>query len=717
MRINRFLSIFSLLLAFVLFFPGCDSGSTPPDKPGTPGTSYNGMVFVRKVGTNSYAYVSIYTTSSRLITPKTGDSYATAVVSFNADGDSNYNNDPKSKGTITIQNGSLVFTPGQGYSGSPCSGVLTGSGSATTLSMNQIPGTSYSGEMELSRTSVIATGENPFGPNDFINPDDNSPVSPTNPTSPVNPNAPPIAVGGNYVPGKIVTNFIITEYPKWGPEPSIGNLSINGVPGKTDNAAYRRMYFEGDPFNLAGTGIQVRVTYNDGTWEDLLTESQVAAAFAVEPPEFRRTVQKGSATVGVSSLNTGFNYIGNLSTNGGQVDYTLYYKEGFGNSSVLARSGTLPDTTWRLSATFKGPFDGNIYPIREINYVGNTSLDEWLEDEDRVFPPERTDVSVKVKWWGNGNASIADGNYSFTVEGRLINYHNRGETNIPLTDQSPTEIKLSDRKYQLLLPASGRETATTENPIYLNVAIGNWSVPFAVKAYRKVEKIEKSNPPSFSEQIIFDDPRLYGNGTGTTPLEKSLHWLNKLQGGSIKVSYTGTTKTRTRSMLDAFNTFNTMGLNFIRYNAGPFTTAKGAIGLYYYGKEIVGYEVPVFTNLVGITIKTKLANNSTPILYSSVPDNERTFLKNMVTVNAIYEAGKGGTTISRTDTFGEIFGKNENGKNISCVGVFDSTIDANLTKATTNYLKKPPELTTVRVGFTTGAVRKYTDFQIGAVGY
>jgi hypothetical protein len=727
MKKMRFLNIFSVLLALVLFFPGCDSDNTNSNQPAS---KYNGSLFVKQVdkATNTCVYVSIYsnTTISGIIKPEVGKtySYASALAKFDQYDDIIGEPEIKSRGTVTVNaNGNLIFKPNEG---STCTGTLSGN----TLTMDRVPGTTYyTVELEYNRSTTSASPNSPLGTAPLIpGGEDPPPTSPTNP--PADPNAPLPAADGKYVPGKIPISFKVEVEPNWGPLPSIStDRTIMAYYNSNTTPKNRRLYFEGDKFSLAHTGIRVVVNYNDGT-SDTWMNDEVLEHFYVEPPEFRlkNSPAKYKSQPGQSSFfNSAFSYSVSITSNTETVEYKLFYKEGFGNSSIL---GTIPtvSNSWTLTS-IHGPPNGNIFPIREITYTaGTSSLLEWLEDEVRVFPNGRvkditnkdTDVYVSVKWWGSdyawsyppsgsdwtwnnslGVVSIENGNYSSTHEDRGINWHTRGVQ----------DFKLQDRNFELS-NTNNLQAAKASAPAIFNVKIGSWEVPFSVNAFREVDKIVKSGSLDTKQQVIFDDPRLWGDEKN--PL-KNLHWLNKLTGGGITISYLGTKTTRTRSMLEAFNI---QGLNFIEYNQTPFTTAKGSIAVNYFKDRIVGYEVPVYSNLVGIRIEPTSSNKPYPILLAAQKHDQDSFLKDMVTVYALYERGKGGTTVERQDTWGQIKGRLANDQNQSCEGDFDSNIAGLLTKATINYLKTPPVPTTVRVGFTPrGSTRKYTDAQIYAVGY
>jgi len=733
----RFLYIFTVLFALVLFFPGCSNGSTPEKPPTTP--TNNGALFSGKnPNANNYIFVSIYQTkpTGKLISPKKDESwfYAVAVVTFNQNGV------PKptttSKGTITVENdNSLTFKADTGY-GNPQSAKGTLNEDDDTLTMITVPGTVIIGtvKMELDMP-ITATPEKPFGidDDDFSEPGSTSPTNPP-PTGPTGPSL-------DYNAGKIATSIEIFRHPEWGKLPS-GNFSImNVVSGNNFDPNKRNMYFEGDPVNFYGTNIEVRVNFSDGTWTDpYIKADKINEWFVVEPPDFwldkvyAQTWYNNGAGVGqTSDLGSAFKY-GQISTdNSTPRTYTLYLKEGFGNSSILPasiNSTLLPNTDWKLSATFKGPPNGNIFPIKEISYRnGNSSLREWLEDEVRVFPRDLTppirdvnnkDLILDVKWWGFngkmtgtkwdvGDSSITNGSFSADFEGREINFHTRALGTYEL-----------NKRDSLLNVESIPNQVTVTDPVKFTVAIGTWSVPLSASEYHKVAQIVSSRTPDWDNHIIYDDPRLYSPVPNDPAI--NLHWLDKLRGGEITVSYVGTNTKRTRTIQQAFNN---VGIGFIKYNAVPFKDAKGSVALNYFQTQILGYEVRVYNNLVEINIDPKGNDYKPyPVLNYTNGDNHEKYLEKMVWVRATYENGKDGLRVTRNDTYANTrptvtAGENKTkpNENISSIGTFESNINDSLVKATKNYNKTPAESTKVRVYFNINGVKKYIDTQIGAVNY
>jgi hypothetical protein len=726
MRKIRFFYIFPVLLALVLFFPGCSNGSTP-EKPPAANTK-NGFLFCGQNGSN-YIFLSIYqeTTPVKLNSPKKGESwfYAVVVVTFDEDGDVK-SKSVTSKGTVTVgDDDKLTFKADTGFVTLPLTTTGTLALSDGTISMKGVPGTIFWDIIMDIEFDITATPEKPFGlePDDFTKPEPPSTEPPPSTTSPD---------GVPYKAGKIVTKFYIIRNPEWGQVPSAMLYSstspytlhpiINVIndSGSNFDVNKRNMYFEGDPVNLTGTNIEVMIEFSDGELKPVKA-NEIKQWFVVEPPEFKLDTKKTTLAVGQTSL-TSFNYGTSIQTDISREDYTLYLKNGFSNSEIYSK---LP-SSWQLSATFKGPPNGNIFPIKEITYNGNSSLREWLEDEVRVFPDhdikdfDNKEPSVRVKWWGYnkestittpfeaGGTSIAGGSFSFNLEGRETNFHNR--------DFKDYTLRKSNFLLDVVIPNS---PVTVVNPVTINVGIGAWSVPLKASTYHEVDKIESFKQPTFTNQIIFDDPRLYGNPKDPA---KNLHWLDKLAGGEIKVNYVGTDTKRIKPIQEAFDN---VGLNFINYNAGPFTSARGSVALNYYNTQVLGYEVLVYSNLVGIEIDTKpnLENTPYPVLKKANDDNFEKYLKEMVWVRAIYEAGKDGPRVKREDTYKDAretvyIGTNERpNENRSSTGTFTSNIDTSLVKATNNYKKVPKESTTVRVTFNTGGVKKYKDTQIGAIDY
>jgi len=257
MRKIRFFSILLAILALALFFPGCEDDppiETPPPPP-PPVATNNGSVFCAKITSTLYLYVSIYSETSRLVSPKSGDSYAVALISVDSDGNLAYDGVPKSAGTITVANGMLNFTPSANYPGQQAgSGTLNGN----TLTMQRVPGTPYTTPINLTiRSDVIASSSGPFGSNNSgltIPPNSGSPGGSTGGSS----NKTPPAPSEPFVAGRYVKNV------EWKTLPKITKV------------------YEGMKVDLAGTGFEVLITYDDDSTTTVTSPSSVK----VYPPYY-----------------------------------------------------------------------------------------------------------------------------------------------------------------------------------------------------------------------------------------------------------------------------------------------------------------------------------------------------------------------------------------------------------------------------------------------
>jgi len=676
MRKTRFFIIIAAVLALIM--AGCDNGSTPDDK--KPNTS-NGTLYSGKAVGSRYLYLSIYsyTPQTKAIVPKDNDFYAATEVTFNSAGVAASN--PISMGTITVSGNNLTFNPGTGYDAK-----LNGTGtlSGSVLKLTKVPGTSsYSNiELEIDRPTITASPDNPFGNNgDFSVPGSN-PSNPTNPTNPTDPTDPQGTA--EFKPGRILQSFRIITGPEWKDSPTLITTK-NGT--KTDS---RTLYYEGDPITLSGTGIQVQLNWSDGKSETV-NDSWVAKNFVIDPPDIR---------LASYTYTTRPWYDDNVGGDGNRATYTLYYKWGYTNNAITSKvtikkptmTGnnsipTYPIADASLAQEFHGPRNDAIWVIKQIDYntpaAANSAdktpaLADWYEDDSDF---NRGDVKVKVQWDATGTYERKD-----NAQIKTLSANNK---------------------------ATLGTTSTSVTALY-----GSHSIDFKVSYVRKVEKIEIGTAPNLStQQLIFDDHRLFG------AVPNKLYWLDRLYDingyskATIKITYAGG-GTKTRDIVNAFNNQAKKFSNESFIDPPVISTdANSAIRFTYFGQNY-GYEVPVYNTLKSIEVTSRPGTDNPPIMKKTdtYTETETDFFKNKVLVTAYYESGKNGPQIKRTDTWIQMNDPNTGNRSVSADAKLYSDVMDYVTEATERYANKK-EYTKIRVYFNTGDVEKYKDISIGALGY
>ena len=624
MKKQVFFGLFAVLLAFLLILSGCSDGNSP----GSSGD--NAILYWGESGSTTIALViadpSAVEGYKAAYSPKTGHFYALMVITATS------SDDPVSAGEIAISGSQLTFKPSAdlGYNHASFTGTLAND----YVILATIPGTSYTnvrldsaGTYKIEDENDIFGGGIPSGPS-TPDPDDYDDGGGSSGNS--NASGPPTATGGDYNPGRIVTDINVTIAPTF--------------PALVSGTTYAQ-YYEGDLIDATtfkNSGITVAVTFSDGQIVNY-NESNIMQNFVIVPPDI---------------------------PDGTPVTHALYYKTGFTNSV------TAPTSPGYTGNTFTGPKANHII----ASYTQTkTALAEWFED-DVVFN-STTPVSVTLTY---------------------------DTTNNP-TRKTRTFSLSKDHKAAL----------TGSPPSGLNVSVGSKTISFSVGVVHKVAAIAISSVPRFVPQVLFDDPRLI-NAAATPDEGVNAHWLNRLQDGSITVSYLTSSTKRTRGFVEAYNL---AALVASSGNEHAFITAPGSLaskaGLYftYYGTS-VGMEVPIFNTLNSIAVVSSDGKQITMIGPSSsagTAEPATAFLEKRVRVYAIYQSGgKNGPTLRRTDVYNEI-----NGTGASCNSGLTTTVDAAwLIAASTRYNNAKGSLTSARVTLTppSGAA-KSASIDIAAVGY
>jgi hypothetical protein len=488
---------------------------------------------------------------------------------------------------------------------------------------------------------------------------------------------------------------------------------INSVNNQNTTKADTVCYFEGDLITQAiigSKGMVVKIEYSEGDPETI-SGNDIWTRFTIDPPDFR------------------FN-------SSGAYDYNLYLKKGFTNKNAVGSSS--------LSAAFKGPGDakattggyahGGGYVVKiggaasgisdlAIGAPAASRITEWYED-DFVFKGPATLLVYYDRDTPVGSASFSWGTNSvpgYISSAGIASYPN------PIRNYNLAKVNNVDTVVPRQVPINSSHnykaeaTGVTSGLANLKVEYGTHSANFDVLTLLKVDKIALTTVPQFKEQVVFDDPRLFG--PATSPLTQDLinaHWLSKIQDAVLQVTYKGGAagKQRTIGMTEAYNNalHTTSSPNFLALPDATNLT-RAALGFKYFGAETV-YDLFVFNSLVSISVKGSTA--ATPIMsYSSatgINQVHKDFM-NMIKVSAIYQCGKNGVTLEREDAWRltQEFTPN----NASCSSVFSSNVDPAFCRRASASFSNGGKLTkaTVTLRPSNGSAAKTASIEIGAVGY
>jgi hypothetical protein len=624
-----------MVLALLLNFPGCDNNSPDNNQPAP-----NGVVYHSNVGDN-HIFVGIFTPNeTRSTLPRDGDSFAVAVGTLQANGNLNYN--VVSNGTVTTgAEGAITLRPSN-----TAHSTASGRWTSSSLELDRVPGTTHTAiTFSVSRSNVVANPDNPFGS-----------AGPSIPSSGGDGgnegggntsggggggNTPPTATR-DFDPGKIPVTITVVRDPSF----------LRTQVGAGQN---REHFFEGDAvhLNLANTGIQVRVVYNDGS-DELISAANVGSRFVFFPPDFRR---HSSCTHNVDEdCSQGLT----IGSPGCRTVHTMFYKNMFTNA-----------TTTNISPQFLGPRSvkgpDNTALLEQHNLVENFwhitsivdppaphSLTHWYEDW-KVFHHTGTGSTIHVNY-ANANPNVHS------------NAAQHSRTN-------PVTYTLDI--YNTVTPLAPRPDSTT-----LNVQVGRHHVPITVGIVHAVQSISIQTAPRFTtHQVLFDDPRLVVAAGGLQRHQVNAHWLNRLRNpaSSITVTYSGGI-TRNIPMLTAYNN------NAFAPGKGPhsfiipptnLSGARTSLAFSYYGAPEIAIEVPVFDTLVrngvvalrrpdgpGLVMHANLGSSTDAI--------DQQFY-DITQIYAVYQIGRSGDTVRRTDVHRQAIGT-FNGRPPSASDLHNSSI-------------------------------------------
>jgi hypothetical protein len=510
-----FFNIFPVLLALALFFAACSShvdGDTSDTKPQTPPASNNGnLFFAYAPDGKTEVYISVYSTTTKavkavVIPPKTGDSYAAVALTRYADGESNYDTATKTKGTITVSGDTLTFS-GNNY---------TGRLSNTTLTMTQVPGTTYKPlTMSLHGTNgnIKATSDKPFGQMELY-PPDVDPVNPTNPTdpttstNPTNPSNQPNKPA-DFEPGYYVTGVEVTKAPK------------------------NKIVFEGQAVKL--DGLNVVISYSNGPPTTIIVTTETDARFIISPPGYGKP---------------------------GEVHTLKYVAEYYDGPVKYSQSITTPEPSiprpGLTASGFLQPWEKRSGTTLEEAYYELGTIDD-----------DKKPSSTKIPWTPNNTTpdrgtlveKYEGFNYVYTppltIKGTYITSYTpptvpgtsvAGTASSAKNATHPADIFLAytvvdtHPEYNLVFGA-GTGTipgAITGSTNFNYNQARSYKLPNEVHVYH-LKEITVPNP-TFKEQITFDDPRFFNSNAKE-------NWYRHLAGTTIGLVYEDNTKKQQASIV------------------------------------------------------------------------------------------------------------------------------------------------------------------------
>jgi hypothetical protein len=622
MKITKLIGLFLALFALVTIIYGCSS-TDPDDDNKTTKPPANGVVYYAKASDDKYIILSIYSTPERAVTVKTGDNYALGISTNGVDLDGTW----ISEGTVTVgSDGSYTFKP-KASSGQP---NFKGSFIDGTLTLETVPGISDLNVGMTKGPDVVATPDNPLPPN-FTLPEDPGDVNNNNNNNADDGSVIPPVVGGAYRAGKIVTEIKITTQPTW---PTL-------KPAGTK-------YKEGNKLEFKDTGMVVKVTYSDGTTEDI-KDNDIGNKFDIDPPTYQSNALISSATPIAGT-------------------HKLYWNKGFSNKETATISST-DYFNLTASISFNGPNYDNV---------------DHINIESCLNPP--------TKYEGTQNAT----------EPKILGILNEWLEDVHFFDYSPT-IKLNV-KYGASTAGTPFDLKpchpvvlelTPSNDNYegkLTVTLGaedNVAVFLVKKVYNPTSIRIKRMPTFQQDQVLVDDPRLVFIPSSGTTLPKEFvnaNWLSKMQDGLIEVSYSPSSRKRELSMVAAYNN-NALQVKpppppttdyhtFIEPPRSITTTGKVMfLPLKYYDCDYAGVNVNVFNFLSSVTVFS--TQNPVPVIQPLKHVTAGTFLAKLVRVHVVYENGKGGTAVTRTDAYDDLLDTKDDKpgyKNQSSTGKFTVSI-------------------------------------------
>jgi len=228
---------------------------------------------------------------------------------------------------------------------------------------------------------------------------------------------------------------------------------------------------------------------------------------------------------------------------------------------------------------------------------------------------ELTNPYRELEATGTANKEYFEGYSTFDFSGISVKaeYSNGAKTITPTSAYQTRFISASSPDDSELLISVGSKYAVV--PIKFN------------KVY-SISSIQLEGAPSFSAQVLYDDPRFFSGN-------RDKHWLSKFNNVSVKFIYKGTSATKSVKITEAIG-------NGLEADFPPNLTDKNPkITFIYRGDSNdfkTDYTVPVYNRLSGIELESTVGKiilkGSGPL----PPDDEQSFLK-QIRIKAFYQMG------------------------------------------------------------------------------
>ena len=175
------------------------------------------------------------------------------------------------------------------------------------------------------------------------------------------------------------------------------------------------------------------------------------------------------------------------------------------------------------------------------------------------------------------------------------------------------------------------ETAPKDSELKVTIGRKYAVIPIKHKNVHSLSGISIDAEPGFSDQVLFDDPRFFSS-------YRENHWLSRFSGSNLKLSYKGTTVTKTTSIIKAKSDWR---LDFTYPE--NLTQKSTKIGISYKGddgRELrTSQTIPVYNKLLSISVEPLYGGFIVLNGEGSLPyDKQQSFLR-QVKVSAVYQMG------------------------------------------------------------------------------
>ena len=268
------------------------------------------------------------------------------------------------------------------------------------------------------------------------------------------------------------------------------------------------------------------------------------------------------------------------------------------------------------------------YGIHNLRYVGEYNNPLLLASSSfvREFRSPQNNANQGSSFYELRNPSMQ---LEATVTGTKEYFEGIG-----VTDFSGISIKaIYSNGEKTITPTSVYETSLTKvqspDDSVLRIIVGSRYVVIPIKSNKvySIRGIQLEGSPSYSAQVIYDDPRFFLG-------DAEKHWLSKFNNVNIRFLYKETSATKTLKITDAAG----KGLS-VQYPEN-FMDKNPKITFKYQGDTdffTVDSIVPVYNKLVSITAESTVGkivlNGGGPL----PADNEQSFLK-QIKISAVYQS-------------------------------------------------------------------------------